>query len=202
MGDVEPGVGFAVKVGGDGARGEGREDGGIDATMDRIAEVAGVGIATMYRRFPDKADLIDALFEKRIEQVVQVAEEALTYDDAWEGLVYFMMESLTMFAANRGLADIVFEPSMQGPKTLSRSRQRLPALGERLIRRAQQEGRLRPDLETTDIPMLQLMVSLIVRFAGDVSPQLWSRYLTLILDGLRADRRRPTPLPVRGTRSR
>src|SRR6201993_248250 len=63
---------------------------GLDATLDEIARAAGVGIGTVYRRFPDKATLISELFKDRIDALVTVAEEACAARDPWQGLVSYL----------------------------------------------------------------------------------------------------------------
>ena len=55
-------------------------------TLDDIAHHAGVGVGTVYRRFPDKEVLIDALFEQRIEAICAIAAEALEIADPWDGV--------------------------------------------------------------------------------------------------------------------
>ena len=73
------------------ARGLRRARAGV--TLDEIARHAGVGVGTVYRRFPDKEQLIDALFEERIEEIAAVARAATELDDPWEGLVGFFMRA-------------------------------------------------------------------------------------------------------------
>src|SRR6188768_1525257 len=63
---------------------------GLDASLDDIAAAAGVGVGTVYRRFPDKDALIDALFEDKIRRVHALAEAGLTEPDPWEALAGFM----------------------------------------------------------------------------------------------------------------
>src|SRR5882757_7401519 len=81
---------------------------GLDVGLHEIARRAGVGVGTVYRRFPDKDDLIDALFENSIDDVVQMAEAALAFDDGWEGLRHFFVSVLELQAGDRGLYDCVF----------------------------------------------------------------------------------------------
>src|ERR1700761_3739438 len=64
---------------------------GLEATLDDVAREAGVGVGTVYRRFPDKAALADALFEERIDALVELATQAHAADDPWEGLAGFML---------------------------------------------------------------------------------------------------------------
>ena len=67
---------------------------------------------------------------------------------------------------------------------------------QELVARGQASGQLRGDLRADDVPIIQKMVALVIDIAGDVSPDLWRRYLTIVLDGLRARSDGPTPLPV------
>src|SRR5215472_4279290 len=66
---------------------------GFAATLDEVARRAGVGVGTVYRRFPDKASLADALFTDRIDALVQLAERAQGEPDAWAGLTGFMEQA-------------------------------------------------------------------------------------------------------------
>src|SRR6202045_874858 len=63
---------------------------GLDATLDDVARAAGVGVGTVYRRFPDKDSLVSELFRDRIDALVTVAEEACESADPWRGLVDFL----------------------------------------------------------------------------------------------------------------
>ncbi|WP_435827485.1 TetR/AcrR family transcriptional regulator [Actinoplanes philippinensis] len=76
---------------------------GFAATLDDVAHHAGVGVGTVYRRFPTKEELIDAVFTDRLEDLVTLAEEALTAPSAWEGLTGFLRTSARWHAADRGL---------------------------------------------------------------------------------------------------
>src|SRR4051794_21946295 len=81
--------------------------GGLTVTLDEIARRAGVGVGTVYRRFPDKDVLIDALFEQRIAELVALAVEAREAPDAWTGLVHFFEAGLALQAADRGLKEVL-----------------------------------------------------------------------------------------------
>ena len=74
---------------------------GLDTSLDDIARAAGVGVATAYRRFPRKDDLIDALFEQRVQDLVDLASRAAEAEDPWDGLVTFLEH---MVAAQAGVA--------------------------------------------------------------------------------------------------
>src|SRR3954470_15574378 len=85
---------------------------GLEVTLNEIAHHAGVGVGTAYRRFANKEEVIDALFEERLQDVVSVAEEALSATDAWAGLVSFLERSLDMQFGDRGLTEIMNSPQL------------------------------------------------------------------------------------------
>src|ERR1700754_1434289 len=66
---------------------------GLCVTLDDVAHHAGVGVGTVYRRFPDKAELIDALFAQRMQAMCEIAEEALEVPDPWDGLVFYFVHA-------------------------------------------------------------------------------------------------------------
>src|ERR1700680_1616117 len=76
---------------------------GLGVTLNDIAHFAGCGVGTVYRRFPDKEQLIDALFEERVGELVACAEAALSNPDPWEGFVGFLEYGLRLQAQDRGL---------------------------------------------------------------------------------------------------
>jgi AcrR family transcriptional regulator len=159
---------------------------GLHVTLDAVAARAGVGVGTVYRRFPDKEALIDALFEKRIGEVVEVAEEALRIDDPWKGLLWFFERSLMLHAHDRGLKELVFSTA-HGRERVAQGRDRIRPVVTRVVQRAQASGDLRADFNTTDVPVIQLMLTAVMEYTGDVDADVWRRSLGLVLDGMRAD---------------
>jgi AcrR family transcriptional regulator len=170
---------------------------GLAVTLDEIARRAGVGVGTVYRRFPDKEQLIDALFEERIEQSVALAEEALRCDDAWDGLVDFLERSTSAHADDRGLKEVALSGA-HGLERVARARELMFPLITRLVTRAQEQGSLRPDIAPTDLPLLQLMLGSLSECTRSVDPTIWRRYLGILTDGLRTSRDGPTPLEPAG----
>ena len=166
---------------------------GLAVSMDEIARHAGVGVGTAYRRFASREELIEALFEDRIEQVVANAERALEDPDPWRGFVRFLEAHMEMQSADRGLKELLFSPAELREK-MAPVRERMRPLMEALIGRAQASGDLRPDISYTDVPGLGFMVGAAAELGGDIAPDLWRRYLELLLDGLRTRRDGPTPL--------
>ncbi|WP_445148583.1 TetR/AcrR family transcriptional regulator [Baekduia sp. Peel2402] len=165
---------------------------GLGATLDAVAERAGVGVGTVYRRFPDKESLVDALFEERIEEIRAIAHEAAEIPDGWDALTTFMERALEMHCHDRALKELVFSTA-HGQDRVARARERIKPAVDALFERARASGKLRDDVVTTDLPIVQLMITAVMDYAQDASPEIWRRYLTLMLDGLRADGQR-TPL--------
>jgi AcrR family transcriptional regulator len=167
---------------------------GFEPSLDDVARHAGVGVGTVYRRFPDKASLADALFDERIDALVALAEQAQSEPDAWAALVSFLERSAEMLVTNRGLRQILmFAAGGHDRGICARDRMR-PAIGS-LIERAQADGQVRADLGATDIPMIEFMIAAAAEYAWQVRPEIWRRYLALILDALRPASASGTPLP-------
>jgi AcrR family transcriptional regulator len=168
---------------------------GLEVSLDEVARQAGVGVATVYRRFPTKEDLVEALFVSRIEEVAALAERAGQAADPWTGLVSFMIGAAEMMAENRGLRQMMMYSSY-GRDKVWYARQRNAPLVTKLVQRAQAAGQLRMDVQPTDIPFIVFVLTDAAQFAREVRPDLWRRYLTLVFDGLRPDREGVTPLPA------
>jgi AcrR family transcriptional regulator len=168
---------------------------GLEVTLDDIAHHAGVGVGTVYRRFHDKEQLIDALFDDRMDAIVRVAEDALAAADPWLGLEGFFVGILDLQAADRGLRELAFA-GRHGRERVTRARTRLEPMVQELVARAQASGQLRGDVLPDDVPIIQKMLAQVIDVAGDASPDLWRRYLAIVLDGLRTRRDGPTALPV------
>lgn len=170
----------------DAARAAFAED-GLDVGLHEIARRAGVGVGTVYRRFPDKDTLVEALFEDSIAGVIAGAERAIEFDDAFAGLQAFMHTSCRLQAENRGLHQLVFSSDI-GARTVTGARERITPLVFALVRRAQEQGTVRRDIEPFDVGMLRNIVGRFIETGGDVAAELWPRMLALVIDGLRADR--------------
>ncbi|GAA1849096.1 TetR/AcrR family transcriptional regulator [Pseudonocardia ailaonensis] len=166
---------------------------GLDAGLDEIAKHAGVGTGTVYRRFPDKKALVEALFTERLADLTATAHRAAGHPDPWAGLVELLESAVAMQIEDRGLKDLLFAYGDKGA-----FREQLAVLQEVLrevCARAVAAGDLRPDVDLTDLATVQLMTTQVAAFAEPESPGLWRRYLGLMLDGLCTRRESPTPLP-------
>jgi AcrR family transcriptional regulator len=167
-------------------------DRGFDASLDQVAAHAGVGVGTVYRRFPDKDTLIDALFEERIGDVAAAGQRALSAADPWEGLVEFLQYASGVQARDRGLRQALLS---RGADKTERAREKIIPIVAELVTRAQQAGSLRADIDPLDLPLVDLMVSTVADRTRQISPEIWQRALTIIIDGLATARQAPTPLP-------
>ena len=164
---------------------------GLEAGYDEIARRAGIGVGTVYRRFPERGELIRALFESRIADMVAVAEQAADRPDPWDGLVWFLERAVERQVADRGLKEVMVR-TISDEAHNAIGRERLGPIIEGIVARAQADGSLREDIATTDIGMNLMVIS---SMTTPGRPDLWRRYLALFVDGLRA---RPDlePLPV------
>ena len=100
-----------------------------------------------------------------------------------------------MQAEDRGFRDLLLQ-SADGRERLRRFREQIRPLVGELVRRGQDAGVLRGDVDGRDVLLVSLMVGAVADFASDIDPDLWQRSLGLLLDGLAARRDGATPLPV------
>jgi AcrR family transcriptional regulator len=168
---------------------------GLDATLDEVARAARVGIGTVYRRFPDKESLIRALFRERIDALVTVAERCCTVADPWQGLVSYLQFAAAAMADDLALRQLMMFGTYDREQVCY-ARDRMRPVVTRLVGRAQDSGDLRADFEATDVKMIAFMLGSVAEYAAAVTPQVWRRYLALLLDGLRPSRDAVTALPL------
>ena len=167
---------------------------GLDVTLDEVARHAGVGTGTAYRRFPNKDALIDALMVDRIGELAAIAQECLEDPDPWAGLTGYFDRALALQAADRGLKEVLFS-SGRGRERSNHARRAIAPVVTKLVRRAKEAGVVRADIDTSDVPLINFMLNTIVDFSREVDPDLYKRYLAIVLDGLRP-RDDLEPLPV------
>jgi AcrR family transcriptional regulator len=167
---------------------------GLDVTLDDIARHAGVGTGTAYRRFSNKGALIEALMVERIGELAAIANECLEEPDPWVGLTSYLERALELMASDRGLKDVLFGAG-RGRERVLHARRAIGPPVTKLVRRAVAAGAVRTDMETSDVPLISFMLHTVVEFGRDVEPELYRRYLAIVLDGLRP-RDDLEPLPV------
>jgi AcrR family transcriptional regulator len=165
---------------------------GFDAQIDHIARMAGVGVGTVYRHFPNKEDLLEALIDERFQGLAEAAREGIANPDPWAAFESFMTYSAEVMARDRALSEAMGERS----EMMQAGAEKVGLLGlvDQLVKRAQEDGTLRGEMVAEDVPGLICGIGRAV-VVGKVGPlgMSWERYLAIILDGLRASGPRPLP---------
>ncbi|MEU7882334.1 TetR/AcrR family transcriptional regulator [Microbispora bryophytorum] len=166
---------------------------GVDVPLEDVARRAGVGVGTLYRRFPDRDALLRAVGVESLRRLADLAETSWREEpDAWHALCRFLRGSV---ALRLGVLPAKLEPHLHqrlraGPD-LHEIRQRVIAGVLRMIERAQADGTLRADVGPGDIALL--MTLNVYTPPGMHDEQAMERVVGLVLDGLRADRASPLP---------
>ena len=168
---------------------------GLDAPLEVVADEAGVGIGTLYRRFSGREALIGACFERRLAEYASAAEDALAADDGWTGFSQYVERICAMQAADRGLAGVL-NRSLPNARSLEAHRARGYELSVRLIKRAQNEGSLRRDVVAEDLALLFMANAGVIEVTWGAAPEAWRRFVAIFLDGLRSAAAAPLPPPL------
>jgi AcrR family transcriptional regulator len=164
---------------------------GLAVTLDDVAHHAGLGVGTVYRRFSSRDELVDALFEERMLEIIRLADEALAYEEPWLGLKTFIERLVGLQAADRGLKEVLLGTT-EGRERVACVREQMRPRAEELVRRAQAAGALRPDFAASDLPLLQMMLGAVADVSTPEHAELWRRFLVMLLDGMRACPQRTT----------
>jgi AcrR family transcriptional regulator len=167
---------------------------GVDVSVEEITQHAGVGMGTLYRHFPTKDELIDAVLEDAFDEIIRLAREAADQADAWAALTGFFERLLQLHAQNRGVKDIVALRG-HGSHRAEAMRARLRPLLAQIVERAHEQGSLRRDFTSDDLPLIFWTANRVIELTLDVAPNYWRRHLALLLDGLRPAAATPLPAP-------
>jgi AcrR family transcriptional regulator len=151
-------------------------DSGYGVPLDEIASRAGVGPGTVYRHFPSKEALFEAVVTARITDLVSDARARADADDPGEAFFGFLARIAAEAAAKRDLPDAI---SVAGAL-----REDLFAALDLLLRRAQQAGAVRAGIVTSDL--IVLLKGMFAALAGSTDPALHERVFAVLADGLRA----------------
>jgi len=155
-------------------------DQGHDAQMDDVAKRAKVGVGTVYRHFPTKEALLDALVRERFEEIAGYAVEALEREDAWAGFTELVWRAAERNAIDRAFCEVLaFEDCSRIVEETG-----LAASTDELMERAKAQGGLRADATQMDIAVMMTGCGSVM--STHAEPEMWRRYITIMLDGLRA----------------
>jgi AcrR family transcriptional regulator len=165
---------------------------GVDAPLDEVAEGAGVGAGTLYRHFPTRVALIEAVFEEELGKVAAVGEEALRGEDPWVGLTTYFERLCGAMAADRGLGDLFLlrMPASEELEGVCDSQSR--ALSDLLLR-AQQAGVVRDDLVPEDLFLFLVANGAVTQMTRCAAPHAWRRLAAILLDACRPGNNGPLP---------
>jgi AcrR family transcriptional regulator len=170
---------------------------GLDTPVEEIARRAGVGAATVYRRFPNREVLLRAIVDARLAELEPALAAALSAEDPWEGLLAALHAILDIQVRNLAFLQVLAQAGAM-PHLKSELAERVMAPLYELFARAQAAGELRADLEPAEVHQLIRMVAVTATEGRDCAAGPgWRRYLALLADGLRT----PTPshLPPRAS---
>ncbi|MFJ2032049.1 TetR/AcrR family transcriptional regulator [Streptosporangium sp. NPDC087985] len=166
---------------------------GLDVPLEEIARRAEVNIATLYRRFPDREALVEAILADRMAQFADAAEKAVLATDPWEGFHGLVEHICGMQAADQGVTE-AFTACFPGVRALEGPRERAMAATDRVIERAKTAGALRADFTGQDLMLILMANAGVLSSTRCAAPEAWRRLVSLILDACRADRA-CSPLP-------
>ncbi|MFD4555203.1 TetR/AcrR family transcriptional regulator [Streptomyces sp. NPDC058469] len=159
---------------------------GLHAPIDVIARRAGIGNATLYRHFPTRAALVDAVFRDLLTDTMTVGEQARTADDAWAGLTGYLHTVFAGLAADRGTNDLM-TTHLAGVDSLQAVHDHNRRTVELLLSRGRDQGTIRSDVTPEDVLFaLAALGRTVPALTAAAGPDAWRRPLALLLDGLRA----------------
>lgn len=167
---------------------------GLDVSTNEIARRAGVGVATLFRRFPTRGELISATFADKMAAYRAAIEEALADPDAWRGFCGYIERICQMQADDRGFADVL-TMTFPSAKALQVERDSSALALAELLERAKATGRLRPDFVHQDVPLVLMANAGIITATRDAAPDAWRRLAAYLLQAFAASAAQPLPDP-------
>ncbi|MGW6648746.1 TetR family transcriptional regulator [Streptomyces sp. CB02130] len=158
---------------------------GIDVPISTIARRAGVGVATLYRRFPTRTSLITEAFTEQLTECAGALDEALKDPDPWRGFCTVLRKVCAMQAADRGFTH-AFLARFPGDTAYAGERDRAEEGLALLVRRAKEAGALRPDFDVSDVVLALLANNGVANGAGPEAAAASRRLVDYLLESFRA----------------
>ena len=165
---------------------------GISAPLDEVARRAGVGVATLYRRFPTRADLAAATFERNISRFTEAVDRALAAADPWQGFRRLVFDLCELQAGDAGLREMLTTAFPSSSVVEQRTAEAVEKLRELMVR-AQHAGSLRADVAVADVVVMLLANSGVLAATGQTAPDTWRRFAALMVDAFAAGPTEPLP---------
>jgi AcrR family transcriptional regulator len=167
---------------------------GLGVSMASVARKAGVGKATLSRRFATREELLNAVFADRMDAYADAVAEALADPDPWHGFTGYLQAICAMQASDRGFADIL---AMSFPTAEALEARRAEAYDQllELITRAKSTGHLREDFTHQDVVILLIANAGVVTTTGDAAPDIWRRLVGHMIRSYAAPGAPIPPLP-------
>lgn len=170
------------------------EEQGVEVPLDEIARRAGVGHGTLYRHFPSRQALVEAIFDERLEAFLTVCRTALERQDDRDGFGAFLEALLDLQTQDRVLRQIfVRYPPREG--NLTGAVHQINDVLTQIIDRARRGGALRDDFTVADLMLLLWSFASLTDATADAAPEAWRRHLHFVLDGLRPAAATPANQP-------
>ena len=149
--------------------------------MDAIAKEAGVGVGTLYRHFPKRIDIVEAVYREDVDELVSVAERSAADLEPWPALVAWLEAFVRYASGKRRFLSELHEAFEKNPQLKIVSRERIEEALGIVLTRAQAAGVVREDLDGPDL--MQLLGSMCM--SATLTPEQSDRLLVMIEDGLR-----------------
>jgi AcrR family transcriptional regulator len=153
---------------------------GTSAPLEAIAERAGVGIGTLYRHFPTRQALLEAVYVDEVDAIAKAAND-LSGLAPWDALSQWLHQYVGFAATKRALTEALLEEGGLESDVMLTCRTGLMSAGTALLERAQQAGVVRDDVEFMDVARMVSGIAV----AATAHPDQKERMLQLALDGLR-----------------
>ncbi len=157
---------------------------GLEAPLEVIAARAGVGIATLYRRFPTREKLVAAALIGKVAEYAEAAEHALAVADPWDGFAGFVLRICELQVGDRGLSDLL-SMTLSADEQVEQLRQTANGRVVELVERAKAAGRLRQDFAGEDLMLLLIATASVMHVTRADAPGAWRRFVFLMLDAFR-----------------
>ncbi len=157
---------------------------GGGASMEAIAKQAGVGVGTLYRHFPKRIDVVEAVYRDDVDVLVGSVDRGLTQLDPWSALEAWLHAYVDYGRSKRTFLNELHEAFEKNPDLKPASRDRIWAACNQVLTRAQAAGLARTDIDGQDL--MQLVSPMCMN--GTLSAEQGRRLLIMVLDGLRPPR--------------